>query len=216
MPSPQASRSRRVAQCCYSENGRRCRRSATGNPPLCNPHTIAAAEQLRERARRGAPDQPLGEGIYNLADRLLNRRKVSRKVLEEAAVDVMGWWDRIQTPVTPPPGQGASPGEPPRRPTWEEVAARAKRVAEEAARRAEQARQRRAPPVDPREHEERVARARARHTLGFTLEEEITADKLKQRQRELAKRHHPDRGGSVAKMQEINAAVDALAKSLVP
>lgn len=182
------------------------------------------AEQLRDQQRRGAPDQPLGEGIYNLADRLINRKKVSRKVLEEAAADVMGWWDRMQQQQPPP--DPAAPADAPRRGSWEDIAARARRIAEEAARRAQQAaneardranaRERgQRPPADPREAEERAARARARLVMGFEPDQEITADLLKARYRELAKRHHPDRGGSVAKMQELNVAMDVLTKSLV-
>lgn len=182
---------------------------------------IALAEQLRDQQRRGAPDQPMGDGIFNLADRLINRKKVSRKVLEEAASDVLGWWDRLQQQraETPPAG-----GEPPPRGSWEDIAARARRVAEEAARRAQaaadaardrhNARERAGAGVDPRAAADRQARARARIVLGFSPSEEITREKLKARQRELARKFHPDRGGSVAKMQEINAAADVLLTAL--
>jgi len=53
---------------------------------------------------------------------------------------------------------------------------------------------------------------RARRTLGFTAKEPITPHELKERYRKLARRHHPDRGGSVAKMQEINEAMEILSK----
>lgn len=54
----------------------------------------------------------------------------------------------------------------------------------------------------------------ARRVLGFGPGDMITADLLKGRHRELAKRHHPDRGGSLARMQQINSAVDVLAAKL--
>jgi curved DNA-binding protein CbpA len=46
--------------------------------------------------------------------------------------------------------------------------------------------------------------------LGFSPSEPITLELLQQRRRVLARKHHPDRGGSVAKMQTINAAADVL------
>lgn len=50
--------------------------------------------------------------------------------------------------------------------------------------------------------------------LGFAVGQQITVADVKKRHRELARKHHPDRGGSVAKMQEINQAVDALMATL--
>lgn len=53
-----------------------------------------------------------------------------------------------------------------------------------------------------------------RAILGFAPGQKLTLDEVKRRHRELARRHHPDRGGSVARMQEINQAVDAILASL--
>lgn len=53
-----------------------------------------------------------------------------------------------------------------------------------------------------------------RVVLGFAAGQRLTADIVKKRHRDLARKHHPDRGGSVAKMQEINAAVDAIMATL--
>jgi curved DNA-binding protein CbpA len=50
--------------------------------------------------------------------------------------------------------------------------------------------------------------------LDFAIGQKVTAAEVKARHRELARRHHPDRGGSVARMQEINAAVDQLLATL--
>lgn len=52
--------------------------------------------------------------------------------------------------------------------------------------------------------------SRARRVLGFTAKEPVTREQVKARQRELARKHHPDRGGSVERMQQINWAVDIL------
>lgn len=69
------------------------------------------------------------------------------------------------------------------------------------------------PPVDELA-EKRAALRRAKVELGFAADEPITLQQVKDRHRVLARRHHPDRGGSVEKMQIINAAVDLLEQAL--
>lgn len=53
-----------------------------------------------------------------------------------------------------------------------------------------------------------------RVVLGFAPGQKLTAEQVKKRFRELARKHHPDRGGSLAKMQELNLAMDALMATL--
>jgi len=60
----------------------------------------------------------------------------------------------------------------------------------------------------------REAIRRARVIFGFGHGEAVTPDELKSRRRDLSKKHHPDRGGSLGKMQEINNAHDILAAEL--
>lgn len=50
--------------------------------------------------------------------------------------------------------------------------------------------------------------------LGFAKREDVTAAKLEARRLELALKHHPDRGGSVSRMAEINAAADEGAREV--
>lgn len=71
-------------------------------------------------------------------------------------------------------------------------------------------RARQAPPPPPR----KPALPDPRIVLGFAAGQKVTADEVKKRHRELARKHHPDRGGSLARMQEINAAVDQLLATL--
>lgn len=68
------------------------------------------------------------------------------------------------------------------------------------------------PPVD----HQLEARQKARRVLGFPDGLPITAELVKARHRELARKYHPDVAGpgSVAKMQQINAAVDTLMEAL--
>jgi hypothetical protein len=148
---------------------------------------------LADAARQGAKPRgarAVGDGIYNLVDRLVSGKKVTRKVAKEAFDDARDLLDELKNSgwtipdsVVPPNGHA-----------------------------------RRRPPPDPevaRRAEKQRAVMRARITLGFTPQEAVTEAQIKARQRELAKKHHPDRGGSLAKMQEINAAVDVLLESLV-
>lgn len=54
----------------------------------------------------------------------------------------------------------------------------------------------------------------SRKTLGFEDGVEITPESLKARYRTLAVQNHPDKGGSAARMEEINAAYNFLSKNL--
>jgi hypothetical protein len=193
VPGPSTSKSRRVEQCCYIEGARRCRKSGTGDPALCNAHRVLLADAARQGAKpRGA--RAVGDGIYNLVDRLVSGKKVTRKVAKDAFDDAREILDELKNsgwkiPDLPFPGNGANGHTNGRR-----------RPDPEAARRAEKQR----------------AIARARQSLGFGPQDPLSEAAIKARQRELAKKYHPDRaGGSLAKMQEINAAVDVLLESLV-
>jgi len=55
----------------------------------------------------------------------------------------------------------------------------------------------------------------ARRVLGFGPADPLTEDLIKERRRQLARKHHPDKGGSVNRMQAINSATDALIAALV-
>lgn len=46
--------------------------------------------------------------------------------------------------------------------------------------------------------------------LGIPQGTKITEDLIKTKRRDLAMKYHPDRGGDVAKMQQVNLAADAL------
>jgi hypothetical protein len=69
-------------------------------------------------------------------------------------------------------------------------------------------------PVNPEEEALRRARAAARQVMGFAAGQKLTEDDVKDRKRMLAKRHHPDRGGSAQKMAAVNDAADVLMAEL--
>lgn len=186
--------SRRTEQCCYVEGGQRCRRSGTGDPTFCNPHRIVMTEASR-------PPKPFGSGVADLIDRVVNGRKINRRVVENAFEDVVTAWGAGQ-PQPPPPPEAGDAGEP----WWRH----AQRAAQEAARSARTARAA-PPPPDPKIEE----RKRARKVLGFAPNETITLEMIKKKRHALARKYHPDRpGGSVEKMKTINAAADVLEASV--
>lgn len=192
-------KSRRAERCVYIEGGVRCRRSGTGDPSLCNPHRIVMRDA-------GRPQQPLG-GIADLVERVFTGRRVSRKTWEGAIRDAAAILEQqAQASANASNGQQTSNGgfrpgpgfQPPD--SWREFVKKQQ--------------QKWAPPqpLDPKIEERR----RARITLGFAPSEPVTLEVLQRRRRELARKHHPDRGGSVAKMQAVNAAADVLEAELGP
>lgn len=72
---------------------------------------------------------------------------------------------------------------------------------------------RRRPPYPPQDERAQM-RAAARRVLGFQAGDRLTVEAVKERKRALAKRHHPDRGGSVQAMAAINDAADVLLEEL--
>jgi hypothetical protein len=186
--------SRRAERCMYVERGVRCRRSGTGDPPLCHPHRIVMQDAVR-------PPPAFGDGVKNLVDRFVTGRRVTRKVWEDALGDLAAYAAQAaeaqaQAHSGTPHGDGGfrpPPGFTPPPNWW-----------------------RSAPPPPPPPDPQIEERRRARIVLGFSPREPLTLEIIQRRRRELARRHHPDRGGSVAKMQAVNAAADVLEAELAP
>ena len=68
----------------------------------------------------------------------------------------------------------------------------------------------RPPPVDPVELELKRALLLARQELGFEPRAPLTVADVERRRKDLARKHHPDLGGDVARMSRINQAADLL------
>ena len=185
MPAAQAHR------CAYVESRRRCGRPGGGNPPLCAAHRLV----LEDEATR--PERP-GEKLVGLLGRVLRGQKVNDDHLYAGIEDFVDMFSR------PAGSPQASPIE----------AARAR--TQDFLRRAQaQARQRKPqPPPSPPPRPRKPAGPDPRLVLGFAIGQKLTAAEVKKRRRELARRHHPDRGGSVARMQEVNVAVAQLLATL--
>lgn len=186
----------RAPKCSYEEDGRRCGKPASGNPPLCPPHLAIL------RAAAEAPYNPLNAVV----DAVKNGRPVNVGDVLMAGVDMLGTMFSGRpfnpgpgTPVDrPPPSSSSGPRPPPGR-GWDPFGAW------------QQQRQSSPPPPPPGDA---VARTAARKTFGWPVTKVFTADELKLRYRELAKKHHPDRGGSPQKMAQVNDAMDVLTAEL--
>lgn len=194
-------RANRRRRCVYSENNRRCVRDGDGDPPLCAPHQVLFAHV-------GKPRDPAPiENLVGVLGDLLSGQRVSRDRIAEAAQELFGFAaggmaQGYYPDMAPHDPTGRVRFDPPNGfPWWPGQGAR-----------------RRAPP-DPAELERQqiaAARARARQVLGFAQGQRLSEREIKVRQRELAFKHHPDRGGNLDKMREVNAASDILYAELQP
>ncbi len=151
-----------------------------------NPPLCAAHRTLlEEEGRHGQSRTALGDVV----ERFVSGKKVSPQTLVNGIAELGALFGlRRQSPDRPPgPHQWMPP--PPPDPARERV------TAEDARRLAEV--------------------MRARNILGFAPSDVLTEEAIKKQHRALAKRFHPDRaGGSLAKMQTVNAAVDVLVAEL--
>ncbi len=189
----------RLEQCAYREGRRRCRRTGDGNPPLCAPHKIAAAEAARPQARTA---------IHDLFDTIMSGGRLRADDISAAAEEFLGggfggMGGNIAQGFHPDLSD-EMPGDHQRAPhaAWEDFL-----------RGSHRHNQAPPPPVDP-DLERRAAVRAAKVALGFAAGEPITLEQVKKRHRELARKHHPDVGGSLAKMQEINQAAGILEAAL--
>lgn len=178
----------RAFRCAYVEGRQQCRREGTGNPPLCDAHRVVL------EAETDRPIRP-GERLVGLLSNVLRGKKISDEQVHAGVEDFVDMFSR-------------SSGDPAHDP----IAAARARAAEFIRRTQGGGARRQAPPQPPRPR--RPAGPDPRVVLGFGPGDKLTPDDVKKRHRELARKHHPDRGGSVARMQEINAAVDQLLATL--
>jgi hypothetical protein len=183
----------RASRCTYSEDNRRCVKDGDGNPPLCRAHQIAVAEILNRKARSPA------QRVSDLVTDFLQGKRLDQDEVMGVVQDVAQQWSGMAGEYRPPiDARGRTDHQQHTRqdaPWWQPRPGQGSRQA---------------PPVDHQQEELRVARLRARNTLGFAVGQRLTPDDVKQRKRELSKRNHPDQGGSTAKMAAINAAADVL------
>lgn len=181
--------SKRPERCVFHdpEAGRRCRRNGTGTPPLCQAH-------------RDVLDQREESPFAEILGSILTGRRPSQRSVEDAIRDF------TQNVF----GKRMSKAE------LDELLSRARAAATGATAGSSQSSSSSSDARSSERDRERseVEKARlvskARRTLGFTATEPLTRDGVKKRYRELARKHHPDMGGSTAKMAELNRAMEIL------
>lgn len=162
-----------------------------------------------KRTRKTPPPRAgLGQQLGGLFDQMLAGYPPSQAQLEQVAADMVG--RVIGRTVTVDEVRAVRQGD----------YAPLREVAEQYRARQSGRVPRPGPPIVDPEIAAKIERAkalgRARAVLGFTKDHILTVAIVKTRHRELARRHHPDAGGSTEKMQKINGAADLLVQSLSP
>ena len=190
-------------RCTYREGRRRCTFDGVGEPSLCSAHRVAVAEASRPR--------PPGEVLAGTFVDLLSGRPINREQTLGAIQDFAAQWSGAigggyRPDVTPGETEGSvhrrgQPGS--QRPWWWNIPHAGSRPSGTAP----------PPPPTPEDVELQKRRA-ARQVFGFKETARLTESLIKERHRELVRRHHPDRGGSTARMAVINDARDILMASL--
>ncbi len=169
-------------RCAYREGKLRCPRDGEGNPPICAAHRIV----LEASAARARPR----DEVFSLLGDVIAGRSVSRDRVRSVGASLLGSFvveleGGVQARMSDRPGPypfgaGAAPRPPPR------------------------------PPVDPARQAHLRQLADARQVLGFGMRDALDKPTVEKRRRDLARRHHPDRGGTVEAMTRVNAAADLL------
>ena len=186
-----SARSGRVPRCCYNENGRQCVRNGTGEPPLCRAHRLV----LQDLYERDEAASGLGQVISDfMGGRSIRPDDVLRAAFEMfGAMGAGGMGARAGAGVPGgarvPWGMGGTGpvgGVPP--------------IGQRRVR----------PPPDPAALELQRSLLMARQELGFEPRAPLTVAEVERRRKDLARKHHPDLGGSVARMSAINQAADLL------
>lgn len=178
-------------RCSYKEGNHRCVKNATivviGQQAFCRAHAMVVMNAATPRANVESVVHKAADMAGDLLRDFLDGRPINRQKVASALNDFASQAARDYAAGY---YQGsADPGR-----------ARARRP------RPQQE-------PDP-EAERRQAITAARAALGFSPTETISREQLKTRHRELAKKHHPDRGGSLERMQAVNAAVETLESTL--
>lgn len=190
-------------KCEFKDGRRRCHRNGHGEPALCDQHRRALEGLGYQMPRPG-----IGEQLGGIFDQIVSGVAPKSIQFEQIAADIAG--SLLGRTVTIEEVRRTRSGD------YSQIHA----YLEALRARAAQAQQRAQPqaPFDPTiaariEYMKSLGRARA--VLGFTKDDALTPELIKDRYRKLARQHHPDReGGSTEKMQKINAAADLLSKSL--
>lgn len=182
----------RQPRCAYREGRQQCRRIGYGNPPLCDPHRALIEDQAN------APS--LAASLGTIVGKFIRGEPITKDDLRGAFVDGMrGGVRRHDDPRADDPRAAREPVGDGFDWAYEQLKRRQAQQQAEAAAAAARA----AAALETTK--------KAIRELGFKPNQTLTIEMVNKRRRELARKHHPDRpGGSVEKMQKVNAAADHL------
>lgn len=171
-------------QCRFEDGRGRCRSIATVEGQLCQRHADTLADRDPIRAAADLLGRRVSKAFGGGAD-----REVQEMMAGVVGQGVAAFIDYLRH-------QASGPG---RRPAIPRAAAAAPPPP---------------PPPPPRASADRLELEQARRVLGFPSSGRLVLAEVLARRRELARKHHPDLGGSVERMQAINAAADLLERHI--
>lgn len=191
-------------RCAYRDSrNRACGKAGSGNPPLCQHH----AALLEDEVEFNPLDSPVFDAVVG---RVMEHPRVG------GALDSLGGaFDRfakfVDRVASNDPQEQEAAFADARAAGQRFNAWRAQRQAK-AQQRPRQAPPPRRPPPPPPKPPSPMDDPRV--VMGFAPGVKLTKAMVKERQRELAKIHHPDRGGHPEAMKRLNVAADALLKEI--
>lgn len=184
---PPSRRTRRRQQCQWTEVGRRCTRDVGEGQALCRPHQVAAAEQQR-RAQHAAARAAESNPISELVEDFFADNPFAAKAGQ--FLNDMGWsLGGIFGGGYSPPIDNVPPPEVP--PEYRDQY------------RYQQHQERQQAPPPPPSEDPRVV-MRARVELGYGPSDPISADSIRDRRKQLARKWHPDLAGKDEKRRRLN------------
>lgn len=157
---------------------------------------------MMEAARPRSPVDVIAESFVNF----LSGKPINREATLGAAESLYNQWSGIGADYRPDVRDGESESSAHRR----AANGQQRQSWADAFGNARQAR----PQVAPEEEARHRAQLAARQVMGFAATQKLTEDDIKDRKRTLAKKHHPDLGGSAQKMAAVNDAADVLMAAL--
>lgn len=156
-------------------------------------------EEQYDRAQGGVA----GGGLGQVVGDFLRGKRITPDDIFRAAGEIFGGFPSVH----PAGGARVHPGDHQHRPAWDPRNWDPDWTARQ--QQHQQQRQRQAQSFDPDLELQRELGA-ARMELGFQHREPLTVERVEKRRKELARKHHPDLGGSPERMVRINQAADLL------
>ncbi len=185
-------------------------RNGTGSPVLCNPHRVALESQVQRDSR--APVKRAGEALGDLIGDFLGGKPLDPDKAAAALDGMFGDLGGIFKGYSPDLKGAAAKV---RGFTFQGGTGPAGSPFGAAFHGFGGQQQQQQPPPGPPgvSREEAIEACRE---LGLGSPDSVTIEEVNQARKKLARKHHPDRGGSTEKMGRINNAADVVLEYLQP